>query len=165
MMLDFEVRAKGFDRTLQNLAAYDQISTDENRRAMNSSINLVVKIGGRNAPWNTGFLRAKIQGEVRQAGPGEVLGVIGSYAPHGAVMELGAGPHWPNVRNLNYWVERKLRVSRADAEAVTFLIGRAISRGGLRARPYLMPAYETAQPRIRGFFEGALANTVRRLTR
>jgi len=165
-MLDFEVRAKGFDRTLQNLAAYGQISTDENRRAMTLSINLVGRIGKQNAAVGvTGELRAKIHGEVRQAGPGEVLGVIGSYANHGAVVELGADPHWPNVRNLSLWVLRKVRVSRAEVEAVTFLIGRAISRGGLRARPYLMPAYETGQPRIRGYFEGALANTVRRLTR
>ena len=165
-MLKFEVKAEGFDRALQKLAGYDQIAAQENRSAMQKSVSLVERYAKQVAPVGAvGELRAKITGEVRAAGPGQVVGVVGSYARHGIVVEEGADPHWPNITSLSLWVQRKLQVSQKELKSVTFLIARAISRAGLTARPYLSPSFKKAQSKIKGFFRTALKNIVRRLAR
>ena len=162
-MLNFEVKTKGFDQQIQNLKGYDQVATQENRKAMNKAVNQVVRIGKINAPVNFGVLRAKIHGEVRQAGPGMAIGVVGSYAEHGASLEKGSKPHWPNIESLGLWVRRKLRVATKDLQNVTFLIARAISKRGTKAQPYLEPAFKDSQDEIKGFFQQALENIVKRL--
>jgi len=163
-MLGFEVKTKGFDQQIQNLKGYNQVAIQENRKAMNQAVKLVERVGKINAPVNFGVLRAKIHGEVRQAGPGMVIGVIGSYAEHGAPVEKGSDPHWPNIPSLALWVQRKLRVARKDVQNVTFLVARAISRRGTKAQPYLEPAFEDSQDEIKGFFQQALENIVKRLS-
>lgn len=163
-MIEFELKTKGFNEALRNLANYETIATEENRQAMNKSVKIVERAAKENAPVGAvGELRAKITGEVRSFGPGEVVGVVGSYAIHGAVVEEGADPHWPNVEGLKLWVVRVLRLKDKAADSATFLIGRIISRRGLKARPYLEPAIDDSQGEIRGFFERALDNIVRRL--
>lgn len=164
-MLDFEVTVKGFDETIQGLKGYDQVAAQENRKAMNQTVKLVERVGKINAPVNFGVLRAKIHGEVREAGPGMVIGVVGSYAEHGAPVEKGTDPHWPNLKSLGLWVQRKLRVASKDVQNVTFLIARAISRRGTKAQPYLEPAIEDSQDEIKGFFQQALERIVERLAR
>ncbi len=163
-MFDIEIKTKGFDRALQSLAAYDAIATQENQKAMNKTVKLVDRYSKKAAPVGAvGELRAKIHGEVRHVAAGEVVGVVGSYARHGIVVEEGADPHWPNIKGLALWVLRKLGVDRKQLKSVTFLIARAISVAGLKARPYLMPSFEKAQTKIKNYFENALANIVRRL--
>jgi hypothetical protein len=162
-MLEFEVKAKGFDRALQSLRSFETVAANENRKAMGQAVALVVQTAGKKVPTNLGHLRASITGKVVGAAAGTVVGVVGAYEPYANVVEEGADPHWPNATSLALWVLRVLRVPRKDVESVTFLIGRMISRRGLRARPYLQPAFEENQGKIRGLFEKALARIVRRL--
>jgi hypothetical protein len=163
-MFDIEIKAKGFEKTLQNLAAYDQIATRENKNAMQKSVNLVSRIAKMEAPVGVvGELRSKIHGEVISTGPGAVIGVVGSYAPHGAVVEEGGDPHWPNIKGIALWVMRKLQVRGKSWASVTFLVARAISRAGTKAQPYLHPAFEKSRNKIQGYFEQALNNIVRKL--
>lgn len=164
-MFDLDIKGKGFNSALQNLANYDQIATQENRKAMNKSVQLVGRLAKKEAPVGAvGELRAKIHGEVRHAGPGQVVGVVGSYAPHGQVVEEGADPFWPNIAGLALWVLRKLRVNRKQLQSVTYLVARAISRSGLKAQPYLETGFKEAKEKIQGYFETALEKIVRRLT-
>ena len=164
-MFDLDIKAKGFDKTIQNLANYDQVATRENRKAMGKAVAIITKAAKENvAVGVSGEARAKIHGEVREAGPGAVLGVVGGYSDHSLVLEKGADPHWPNVRGLAMWVLRKLRVASDQVQSVTYLVARKISRRGLHAQPYLEPAFEDNQGKISKFFEKALANIVRRLS-
>ena len=103
-MFDLELHEKGFDRALQNLAGYDQVATQENRKAMSQAVKLVERVAKEEAPYNFGVLRAAIHGEVRGAGPGAVVGVVGSYAKHGMPVKKGPlrRPFCAHTRN-RFW--------------------------------------------------------------
>ena len=164
-MFDLDIKAKGFDKPIQNLANYDQVATQENRKAMGKAVAIVTKAGKENvAVGVSGEARAKIHGEIREDGPGAVLGVVGGYSDHSLVLEKGADAHWPNLAGLALWVKRKLQVANDRVQSVTYLVARKISKRGLRAQPYLEPAFEDNQDKITKIFEQALANIVRRLT-
>lgn len=163
-MFILELVNKGFNKAIQSLSNYDKVATQENRRAMQKSVMLVTRVAKINAPVGAvGELRSKIHGEVREAGPGGVVGVLGGYAKHSAAVEKGAEPHWPNIRGLAMWVLRKLRTGQKDLERTTFLIARAISKRGTRAQPHMEPALDESKDKINGFFQRALDNIVRRL--
>ena len=163
-MLNLELKQKGLTKAIQNLSNYDQVATQENRRAMGKVVMLVERVAKMNAPVGAvGEVRAKIHGEVREVGPGAVLGVVGGYAKHSLALEEGAGPHWPNIRNLALWVLRKAQVGRKDLERITFLIARKISRRGTKAQPHIGPAIVDNQQKIASILQRALDNIVRRL--
>ncbi len=62
-MIDLDVKAKGFDKTLQNLANYDQVATQENRKAMGKAVAIVTKAGKENvAVGVSGEARSKFMG-------------------------------------------------------------------------------------------------------
>ncbi len=164
-MIDLDVKAKGFDKTLQNLANYDRWPPRRTARPWAKQWQSLQRLGKENvAVGVSGEARSKIHGEVREAGPGAVLGVVGGYSDHSLVLEKGADPHWPNVSGLALWVKRKLQVANDRVQSVTYLVARKISRRGLRAQPYLEPAFEDNQGKISKLFEQALANIVRRLS-
>lgn len=61
-----------------------------------------------------------------------VWGFVGTPAIYGEPVEFGTRPHFPPVKAIQHWVEKKLRISGKDARSVAFLIARAISRRGTK---------------------------------
>lgn len=63
-----------------------------------------------------------------------VWGMIGTPAKYGEALEFGSRPHFPPVAPIQHWVERVLGISDKEAKSVAFLIARAISKRGTKAR-------------------------------
>lgn len=103
------------------------------------------------APVDTGRLRASITPEVRIEG-NEVIGVVGSNVEYAPFMEFGTRPHWPPVSALQTWSRRH--------GMSAFLVARAISRRGLKARRFLRGALEINAQRIAQRINQAVAKII-----
>jgi hypothetical protein len=97
-----------------------------------------------NAPVDTGRLRASLLPSVRSGG-GTTEGVVGSNLIYAAPQELGTKPFWPPVSALETWARRH--------GMVAFLVARAISRRGIRAKRYLQRAWNKNKNRISAIFD------------
>lgn len=71
-------------------------------------------------------------------------------------------PRRPGISNgLMEWIKAKLRpADERAAERLAFVVGSAIQRRGLRARPYMRPAAEQSEPGVRAVLKGAVARGV-----
>lgn len=99
--------------------------------AIRSSTLLVEADAKRNAPVDTGRLRASITPTVRVEGK-VVQGVVGSNVVYAPFMELGTRPHWPPIAALEVWARRH--------GTSAFVVARSIAVKGLKARKFLQNA-------------------------
>lgn len=135
MRLEF----RGVQATIENIQRVGrQLSRlDE---PMRTATLLVTRSARKNAPVDTGVLRASIMPGSRQQGD-VTVGVVGSNVSYAPFMELGTRPHWPPIAALETWARRH--------GTVAFLVARAIARRGLRPRRYLQRALDDNARRIR----------------
>lgn len=138
---------------LETQREMERVITDLHGRpmmqAMREAALVVEGDAKRNAPVDTGRLRASIASEVRTVGGGvpTVLGVVGSNVVYAPWMEYGTGTfagqqrHYPPPVELAQWALRK----GLDAHQVAHSIFMA---GGLKPRRYLQRAFESNRGRI-----------------
>lgn len=67
---------------------------------------------------------------------------------YSAFVEQGTRPHMPPPGSLLPWVERVLGLRGAKGARSAYLIARAISRRGTKAKPYLSVAAERTESRV-----------------
>lgn len=130
--------------------------------AIRKSTLLVQRAAKKNAPVNTGRLRASIVPEVRSEDKA-VLGIVGSNLEYAPYMELGTGtpagnaPHRPPSDALARWA-----VLHGMPASMGFVIARAIGRrGGLEPRRFMRDAFEANQDRIFRLLDAATGRAVR----
>ncbi len=102
--------------------------------AMRDALMVVERDAKRNAPVDTGRLRASITPEVRRDGR-EIIGVVGSNVVYAPFVELGTRPHFPPLYALETWAKRR--------GISAFLVARAIAIRGTRAVRFLQRAMES----------------------
>jgi hypothetical protein len=131
------------------------------RQTMQTSLLMVEADARRNAPQDTRRLAGSITNEIRGAGLA-IEGRVGPSVRYGAAVEFGA--HFPDKgpppQALVGWVRRHWATGLPGRGAARerALLGRAIflsrriKQRGLRARPYLRPAYESNRAAIAGLF-------------
>ncbi len=126
---------------------------------MHQATLLVERDARKNAPVDSGRLRASIASEVRVEGIGakSVIGVVGSNVAHAPYQELGTRPHWPPIGAVETWARRH--------GMSAFLVARAISRRGTKAQRFLGRAFDTNKPRIVAILGQSVAGIVRRANR
>jgi hypothetical protein len=125
-------------------------------KAMRDSSVLIQSLAKANAPVFRGLLRASILQSVEVEG-NKIVGRVGSALAYAPVVEFGRASGWfPNVTELRTWARRKLGDAR-----FAFVVGRAIQRRGFKAQPYLMPALESAGPRVQMIFDSRINEAVR----
>lgn len=147
-----EIVISGTAATIQNLKRIDgELSNLD--APMRQATLLVAGDARRNAPIDTGRLRASIVPEVTHSG-NEIVGVVDSNVAYAPFMELGTRPHWPPIGALEVWARRH--------GTTAFLVARAIARRGLRARRYLQRALEDNVDRIIRLFTEHISKTVRK---
>jgi hypothetical protein len=83
-----------------------------------------------------------------EAGGQSVWGMIGTPAKYGESLEFGSRPHFPPVAPIQHWVEKVLGISGKEAKSVAFLIARAISKRGTKARSMFGKSLEKRQAQI-----------------
>jgi hypothetical protein len=99
-----------------------------------------IKNVNKNKSVNTGVLRAKIAMIQNQ---NIMRGVVKSTANYSSAVEFGRKPgKTPNLQALLHWVRRKQIGNPAQAERITYLIGRSIKRKGIKPRPFMQPAMD-----------------------
>lgn len=122
--------------------------------AMRKATMIVAADAKRNAPVDTGRLRASITPEVRNTWGSTVEGIVGSNVKYAPFMELGTRPHFPPIAALETWARRH--------GTTAFLVCRAIARRGLKPRYYLKKALESNVKRVVECFEEKVAELCRR---
>lgn len=97
------------------------------------------------APRDLGTLQRSIH---HYTGPGPIprFARVTVGALYAADVEFGTRPHWPPISALQGWAQRH--------GIPAFLVARAISRRGTKARPFLMPAYRELVNKINGRMGG-----------
>jgi len=152
-----DVTVRGEIETRRNL---EQAARDLHGDAMMDGLRkaalLVERDARRYAPVDTGQLRASITHEVRVEGLGAqtVIGVVGSNVVYAAAMEEGSRPHFPPPGALDAWAERH--------GVNGFLVARAISRRGTKARRFLGRAFDENKPRIIRILEESVGGIARK---
>lgn len=110
----------------------------------------------------TGILRASIGTRVTigtDAGHlirGEVS--TGQQAPYAVYVEEGTRPHWPPRAPIELWAARVLGNAK-----LWFVVARAISRRGTRARHFMRDALATVRPTIEPRLRAAVDRAARLL--
>lgn len=152
----------------QRLAAMPGVLARELRTAMQTFLILVEGDARLGAPRDIGRLAGSISHSIRGTGL-DISGTVGPSARYGAAQEFGA--HFPGkmppVDALIPWVRRhplgvlpRRGASRQSAlRSQAFLLARAIKRRGLRARPYMQPAYAKNRPAADALFHRAAQRT------
>lgn len=77
-----------------------------------------------------------------------IWGLVSTPAKYGEAVELGTKPHFPPVAPIQYWVEKQMGLSGKEAKSVAFLIARAISRRGTKARKMFRKSADAHHARI-----------------
>lgn len=81
-----------------------------------------------------------------------------AYSGHVEAGVQGPLASMPNLMGLSMWVRRKLGVSDiGEAGRLAFVIGRKLQREGIKAQPYMKPAFEEKDARVRAMMKGAVA--------
>lgn len=134
---------KGLDETINNLAQIDR-ELKETDAPMRQATLVVTGAARRNAPVDTGVLRASITPSVESRSGGTV-GVVGSNLTYAPPMEYGTRPFWPPLAALETWARRH--------GTTAYVVARAIARRGLRARKFLRRALSDNRDRIVRIFQ------------
>jgi hypothetical protein len=93
-------------------------------------------------PVDTGRLRSSLAVASRDQGLTAIVGTNVQYAPH---VEFGTRPHWPPLSAMQPWAGRH---GFPKGKKGAFLVARAISRRGTRARHMFRDGIAAAEPFI-----------------
>lgn len=131
-----EIEIRGVNETVDRLTTINE-RLDNPGPAMQEATAVLTSAARRNAPVDQGVLRASILPSVTSGG---WVGVVGSNLAYAPAQELGTGPFWPPIQALEAWARRH--------GTVAFLVARAISRRGIRARRFLQRALDDNVQRV-----------------
>lgn len=154
-----------FEELDRRLAQMPAIVERELRAAMTASLALIEQDGRRGAARDTEQLATgPWVNEISGSGL-NLEGKVGPSARYGIVVERGRRPgaKAPPVSALIGWVTRHPFSGRGSIRSKAFVLARAIGRRGIRARPFLVPAYRTNRPAIAALFQRANAQAVAHL--
>jgi len=145
---------------------YPKASKAARYAKITEAVNLLERAVKKNAPYGAGpiHMRDTIHGKVSISGA-RVAGIVGTPAEYGEPVEMGTKPHFPPVRPIQFWVERKLGYSGDEAASVAFLIARAISRRGTKGKKMFSTGFEENEARVLRILNEIPDEIVRRLQR
>lgn len=154
MPVKISAEIKGLKETQRNLEqAIRDLRGTPMLNAMRDATLYIDRDAKKNAPVDTGRLRASITPEVRAQGE-TIEGVVGSNVTYAPYVELGTRPHWPPIAALEVWARRH--------HTSAFIVARAISRRGTPAKQYLQKAFESNKDKIEARFNRAVDEIVKK---
>jgi HK97 gp10 family phage protein len=133
-----QIEFRGLNETIVKLDRTDRDVKDTSE-PMRQATMLVTGAARRNAPVDRGVTRASIMPSVESRN-NSTVGVVGSNQMSALFMERGTRPHWPPLAALETWARRH--------GTTAFLVARAISRRGTKARLFLQHALDDNRGRI-----------------
>lgn len=146
-----EIELRGLNEAISNLARIDQ-GLKDTTEPMRQATLTVAGAARRNAPVDTGVLRASIMPEV-ESRDNMTVGIVGSNIAYSIFMELGTRPHWPPLDALRTWARRH--------GTTAYVVARAIARRGLRPRLFLRRALDDNQAKVVRLFNDYVKGTIK----
>jgi hypothetical protein len=110
-----------------------------------------------------GGLRGSIQAAPPRGEGDAVIGIVGTALPYAPAVEFGAKPHMPPVASLRLWVEHKLGLKDADADAAAWAIARAIAKRGTEGAHMFETALAATEGQIATILRTAVGRLAQRL--
>jgi hypothetical protein len=134
--LGVQINAPTLDKLIANYAKINDSVQKHQHTGMERATMIVERSAKQKVKRDTGHLRRSIMRRVIKRAD-EVVGQIGSNAPHAYNVEMGrkAGSRMPPKGALLDWMRRH----GIDAE-MEYVVRRAIARKGIEEAPYLRPA-------------------------
>lgn len=160
----------------------DKFSADVQKEVKNEIAASALKIQSdakRAAPVNLGKLRQSIyMYEINEGakfaykvgtnesyapyvefGTGGKVSVTGNYASYASQFKQGRGGKFSDmIKALMQWVERKGLASGKNAKSMAYAIAISILRRGMRAQPFLLPAYEVEKSKLTSRLKNIINN-------
>jgi hypothetical protein len=68
--------------------------------------------------------------------------IIGTNQKYAKGVEEGTKPHYVSPEDLVLWCQRKLNLSREEAERASYAVSKKIQKEGTKAQPFLVPGCE-----------------------
>jgi hypothetical protein len=148
-----------------------QMLDREIRRTLNASLLLIEADARRNAPRDVGRMSGSINSKIAGVFP-RIAGSVGPSVRYGYNVEFGRRPggRMPPVDALIGWVRRHWSPGSAPTQpgrgryrawqqagdqalrSRAFVLARTIQRRGIRAQPFMAPAFRTNRLRISNMF-------------
>lgn len=147
-MVGFSIRVTNAEE-MQRKARASSIMAEPIRTALKKSAYVVDGQAKRNAPVDTGRLRASITNAV-DASAVPRFATVGTNVMYARAVHDGRKPgsQPPTAGELALWARRHGNIN-------PYVLARSIKRRGIKPRPFLRSAFEANLDRIRGFFQTA----------
>jgi len=144
---------------------YPEASREARVMKLTEAMNLLEAAVKRKTPYGAGpiHLRDTVFGDVTVMGT-RVAGIVGTPMEHGEPVEMGTKAHFPPVGPIQFWVEKKLGYSGAEAASVAFLIARAISVRGTKGAKMFETGFEEQEARVMAILNEIPEEIVRRVS-
>ena len=147
--MEISVKIEGIEKLAAGAAAAPATLASEVRTAMTAGSLLIEGTGRSLAPKDTGRLAGSITHQI-SGGGANLQSKIGPSVGYGLVVEKGrgAGKPMPPAGAIAGWAARK-----GISPDALFVLRRSIGRKGIKARPYMKPAFDQNQARVVAGFE------------
>ncbi len=121
----------------------------------------------RTAKSNAPKAFSTLTNSIRAEQVGELHFRVATGVNYARAVEDGRAPgKMPGTSSgLMEWVKQKTRQTGKELDRTTFLIARAIGRKGIKAQPYMQPAFESQQARIIANVQAAAARAAQEAQR
>ena len=128
---------------------YPEASTTARRGRLTEALLLLEREVKRLTPEGAGpihlrdtiFQRTEMRGE-------SAWGMVGTPAIYGESVEYGTRPHFPPLKPILFWVEKKLGLMGKEAKSAAFCIARAISKRGTKGQHMFQKGFEMNEARV-----------------
>lgn len=140
------MKVEGLEQVLSKLRNSEQLYGPPFRDALQKSAIVVENEAKRLAPVDTGRLRASHHHWL-DGGAVPLWAKIGPNASYARYVHDGTRPHWPPVAAIAGWARRQ--------GIEPFLVARAISKRGTKARPWLKNAVKAVEGDVKQYLSQA----------
>jgi hypothetical protein len=148
--MPISIQVIGADTLASTLGKAAASVTPELTKAMTTSLLLIERDARRGVKRDTGRLQNSITHSISGNG---LEGKVGPSVAYGLYVEMGRRPgKMPPLKAVEGWARRH--------GINPFLVARAIGRKGIKAQPFLIPAFEKNQRRITELFGAVGAKVV-----
>ena len=157
--MQIDVKIEGLERLQAGVAAGPATLAIEVRGAMKAGSLLIEGAARGLAPKDTGRLAGSIGHNISGSGA-NLQSKIGPSVGYGLVVEKGRGANkpMPPAGAMAGWMARK-----GIPASASYVLRRSIGRKGIKARPYMLPAFQGNQGRVVALFQRIGVKVVARM--
>ena len=160
------IQIRGLDEITSRFAHAGPIIDEELRNAMDGSTKFLERKIKPHTPIGvSGQLRDNIKSEIRGVGA-EIVGAVGTWVPYAPYVEYGTSPHWPPLKPIALWVQRKLQIpdDSEHFDATVRAVRAGIAWHGTKGQSMFEKGLDESRNKIKKLFKDAIRNVASRLS-